>query len=662
MKNVNSIELTPKQQAAVDMAVSRYVAQQPYTCIAGPAGTGKAQPNTTILPTPNGFKQLGELRENDFVFDRLGIPTRIIGVFPRGKKQVYEVIFEDGVSTLCADDHLWTCILKGNEKGLYPTSYLYKQMKKGVKFDIPMNEEVEYCAKPKSRYSPFDAGVQSQRTHNNFIKDYIDGSYHQRWSAIQGIIEANGWNKSYFNSPNLDLIKDIRSILNSLGFIAPIVKTRKGYSIKVNILNLPNKKTRRIVKIRKLDKYEEMTCILVDNPEHLYLTNDYIVTHNTTIVEHIIKQLKLEPNEVAYCAYTGRAAEVLRKKGNPNVVTAHALLYWYTMKVNGEQEFKLKLKDSPYKVIVVDEISMIPKDMWNDLKYSGSHIIALGDNFQLPPIDKKADNHILDSPHATLTEIMRQEEGSDIIEQSVKLREGKKLEPYEGKDIKVIPFSELTADIYSWSDQIICATNKTKDEINSYFKKGETELKIGDKVICTKNSWDILSENSKTPLVNGTIGYVTKISEGEAVFQYTAKMSEDGVLPPFCIEKKKKRKKRYLCEEKAKTYTIDIETTEGEVYKDIVIDKKALWGGGSSFSYLVHYYFGKKSEKEPDRPRVPITFEYAYAITVHKAQGSQWDKVTVIEENFPFEKTEHARHLYTAITRAAKQCVVVLND
>ena len=72
---------------------------------------------------------------------------------------------------------------------------------------------------------------------------------------------------------------------------------------------------------------------------------------------------------------------------------------------------------------------------------------------------------------------------------------------------------------------------------------------------------------------------------------------------------------------------------------------------------IICYKLGKLKHKYGEI--VPKEFDYAYAITVHKAQGSEWSKVVVLEEQFPFDKIEHARWLYTACTRASNKLVLV---
>ena len=67
----------------------------------------------------------------------------------------------------------------------------------------------------------------------------------------------------------------------------------------------------------------------------------------------------------------------------------------------------------------------------------------------------------------------------------------------------------------------------------------------------------------------------------------------------------------------------------------------------------------KKSRDKLDRWKIPIHFDYGYAITTWKAQGSEWDNVLLLEENHPFDKEEHIKYMYTGITRASKKLVII---
>ena len=86
-------------------------------------------------------------------------------------------------------------------------------------------------------------------------------------------------------------------------------------------------------------------------------------------------------------------------------------------------------------------------------------------------------------------------------------------------------------------------------------------------------------------------------------------------------------------------------------FRDLNVDYKLLTTGEETVN-------AKNFKKFPKDFR-PLTFDYGYCITCHKSQGSEWDKVLVIEEKFPFEKEEHARWLYTACTRASEKLVLV---
>lgn len=368
----------------------------------------------------------------------------------------------------------------------------------------------------------------------------------------------------------------------------------------------------------------------------------YAGTGKTTLVKFGIQALTdggydIDPDkDVCYAAYTGKAAEVLRKKGNPNVSTLHKLLYDHFPRPQGG--FFRKPKASiPYKIVVVDEVSMAPKELMELLFKHDVYVICLGDPFQLPPIDEKSDNHLLDEPHVFLDEIMRQAENSEIIQLTMKLRNGEPIDYQNGKDVKILPKSEVNTGMLLWADQILVATNKERVRINNNMRTllGRNELpEDGDKVICLRNYWDDLSETND-PLVNGTIGYLKNSFETERF------------IPRFV-----------QCNKNSfQILQSDFITDDNIVYSQIEMDKHMILTGDKCCDWKTAYKLNKLKKKYGEI--VPKEFTYAYAITYWKAQGSEWDKVLVFEESFPYDKEIHARAIYTAATRAANKLVLI---
>lgn len=363
----------------------------------------------------------------------------------------------------------------------------------------------------------------------------------------------------------------------------------------------------------------------------------YAGTGKSTLIKFIIAALNIPKEEVAYIAYTGKAAEVLRHKGCPNACTAHKLLYYSTKTIDGKFIFKPKNRlDCPYRLIVVDEVSMLDKDLWDLLLTHRIPIIACGDPFQIPPIDQNKDNHVLDDPHIFLDEIMRQAQDNEIIQLSMKIRESSPIQYMKGKDIQVVPYRGIVDGMYLWADQIITAKNKTRHKINSDIRKilgrGE-EPQVGDKIISLENHWGILDSEGESALVNGTIGYIKEVRNNYISFP---------IRPGFTIGP-------------IPVYTITFESEVGEIFENVNIDKKYILTGEKSLSDKQEYWIGKAKNV----PSSPCLFDYGFAITGHKAQGSQWNKVLVFEENFPREGEEHDRWLYTAATRASDKLVLL---
>lgn len=360
----------------------------------------------------------------------------------------------------------------------------------------------------------------------------------------------------------------------------------------------------------------------------------YAGTGKSTLVRFIIEALDIEEDYVAYTSFTGKAAEVLRKKGNANAMTLHKLLYDSIPRAAGGF-FRKPKADIGYTVVVVDEISMVPKELINLLFKHRVYVICLGDPFQLPPINKDEDNHLLDNPHVFLDEIMRQEAESEIIQLTMKIREGKPIDFFSGENVQVIQKEQLNTGMLLWADQILTATNQKRLNINAQVRalldKGP-EPEDGDKVICLRNYWDDFSMNGD-PMVNGTIGTLTNVFRTWREVPKYAKCEVD--------------KFDVICG--------DFVTDDG-IYCMTEIDRMMLMTGMKCCDWRVAYKLGRLKNKYGEI--VPKEFAYGYAITCHKAQGSEWDKVLVLEESFPFDKKEHARWLYTACTRASEKLLL----
>ena len=363
----------------------------------------------------------------------------------------------------------------------------------------------------------------------------------------------------------------------------------------------------------------------------------YAGTGKSTLVRYIIDALNVEEDRVCHCAFTGKAAEVLKKKGNKNVATLHRLLYEHIPRPAGGF-FRKPKPFIDYDVIVVDEVSMAPKSLMELLFKHRVYVICLGDPFQLPPIDKDEDNHLLDNPHIFLDEIMRQEEDSEIIQLTMKIRNQESIDYFNGNEVKIIPYSDLNTGVLQWGDQILTATNAKRQAINNQMRvlQGRTGEPVdGDKIICLRNYWEDLSLNGDA-LINGTIGIL------QNSFQTWRE------IPRFVQSDIRK----------FDVLVGDLIIPEtNDVYQMTEMDRQMIITGEKCCDWRLSYKLGKL------RPRygeiVPKEFTYAYAITTHKSQGSEWPKVVVLEEKFPFDKIEHARWLYTACTRSSEKLVLV---
>ena len=391
----------------------------------------------------------------------------------------------------------------------------------------------------------------------------------------------------------------------------------------------------------ELTKKQEEGLLLTLNKHRMgdkyVVISGYAGTGKSTLVKFIVDALDVEKDQVAYATFTGKAAEVLRKKGNKNAMTLHKLLYDSFPRPGGGF-IRVPKKMLEYTIVVVDEVSMVPKSMIDMLLAHKIFVIFLGDPFQLPQIDKNETHTLLDRPDVFLDEIMRQAEESEIIRLTMKIREGKSIEKSKGDEVLVCDKKEFSTGQMLWADQIICATNATRLSLNNQMRQllGFSGLpQDGEKMICLHNYWEDVSDDGESVLVNGITGTISNPFE---TFRYA----------PGYVK---------MRDHKMPLIQAGFTTDDGHFYSAIEMDKHMVEHGEPFLDWRESYSLGKLRNRIGDI--IPRQFVYGYAITCHKAQGSEWDKILVVEENFPFDKKEHARWLYTAVSRSSKKCILI---
>ena len=317
-------------------------------------------------------------------------------------------------------------------------------------------------------------------------------------------------------------------------------------------------------------------------------------------------------------------------------MTLHRLLYDH-MPLPGGGYYRKPKKALGYTIVVVDEVSMVPKSMIDQLLKHKVYVIFLGDPFQLDVIDKEEHHDLLEHPHVFLDEVMRQAAESEIIRMTMDIRNGIIASYHKGEEVMVIPYKELVDGCYTWADQIICATNAKRHEINIKMREmlGYSGiLQSGEKIVVKRNYWDYCTDNGNT-LVNGLVGTIVN-------------PFESFVHLPIYI----KNDRRDL-----PIITGEFILDDGQSFGNLDFDKDFLLKEEPCVDWRVSYQLGTLKNKIGDI--LPKQVTYGYCITGHSAQGSQWNKVLVLEESFPFDRKEHARWLYSCCTRPSEKLVLV---
>lgn len=332
-----------------------------------------------------------------------------------------------------------------------------------------------------------------------------------------------------------------------------------------------------------------------------YVLAGYAGAGKTTLAKSLSKKI----GGIMFLAYTGKAANVLREKGCENVRTIHSAIYRLEGEDEGEPHFTLNL-DSDIKnakLVIIDEYSMLPVELRQDIEKLARKVLYLGDPFQLPPVNGECDLQ----PDFFITEIHRQALDSPIIRYATDVREGRGLQFVSLPEFTYQPQAQIAPELYEQADQIIVGRNDTRRMWNARFRakkgfdyNGEFPC-MDDKLICIKN-------NKESGLFNGMIGVATDdaVTDGDHI--------------------------------------VMVDFSDGK----LSLKNVKAWAGvfrgeeqGAKFTYGL------------DR------FDYAYAITCHKSQGSEFDSVLIYDQPVGRTDRDRARWRYTAITRGKNKVTLV---
>lgn len=339
----------------------------------------------------------------------------------------------------------------------------------------------------------------------------------------------------------------------------------------------------------------------------------YAGTGKTTLAKELAQSVR---GTVLYATFTGKAALVLRKKGCDGASTIHSLIY--RVEVNehtGEATFILNPESdlADAALLIVDEVSMVGKELARDLLTFGKRVLVLGDPAQLPPV-RDEGFFINAAPDVMLTEVHRQAQDNPIIRMSMDIREGGRIKTGTYGDSLVTDRAGIghdrLRDLVLGADQLLCGLNRTRVAYNRRIRqlKGlvgaaeEWHPTAGDRLICLKNKRD-------KQIFNGGMWLASSVGDKFGCLSIEA-TSLDEDRAPLTLE---------------------------------VADE---------------FFVGTEHKIEWRERQKYDEFTFGWAITCHKSQGSQWDDVIIFDESGAFREAR-SNWLYTAITRAAQKVTVI---
>jgi len=328
---LSQIKLVLKHKNENQKKLTQSIKDNDVTICTGSAGTGKAQPLDSLILTPNGYVTMGSIKLGDNVIGVNGNPIKVDGVYPKGEKEIYIITFSDGTSTECCGEHLWFTqtdldrkkVTLGDETNKYGSvkntieimnSLLVGDDLAKLNHTIPIVKPINFIKK-QVVLEPYSLGcllsnidyrvntIPDSSDNNAIPEEYLINDVNTRIELLQGLLDTEGSvdessGTPVFYSISEKLIENVMFLIQSLGGTA--IKTKEINDIyklninlpsdivpfksetKIRLLKQKNKNHPiRYIKNIELKGNKEVQCISVDDSNHLYLTNDCIVTHNT---------------------------------------------------------------------------------------------------------------------------------------------------------------------------------------------------------------------------------------------------------------------------------------------------------------------------------------------------------------------------------------------
>lgn len=309
-----------------------------------------------------------------------------------------------------------------------------------------------------------------------------------------------------------------------------------------------------------------------------------------------------------YLAYTGKAADVLRSKGGDGARTIHSAFYSFDgERADGQPKFfTVAPVAGPFRrgLIVLDEASMVPKHTMDLILehvdfWEDLHLLCIGDPFQLPPVNDNPHEFMSQAPTAMLSQIHRQAAGDPILRLATQIRLGQKP---DGEGITFTNANTIDDSILADADIVLTGRNETRRYINKHVRKvkgyDSENPAVGERVVCLRN-------NPRLGIYNGSTYVVTDVAA-------TAKNA----------------------------VKLTVRDADGRSFQARC--------RASDFTGVAG-----KWEQGFDQ------FDFGHAITVHKAQGSEFDRVVLANEPIGSTADLKRRWMYTAITRAKGQLTIM---